>query len=274
MTPTPAPTATQVELPDEAERVVRRAIEDLAQRLGLDGDRISLVTVEAVEWSDASLGCPQPGMVYAQVIVPGFRVKLEAGGQEYTYHSDAGQLVVLCPEERPSREETKTMTETPMLSNGELPVFIEMRQAVLLGSGDSPDVAVAGQPNSVFAYIASSRTLLLRSAITVAPTTEVVIGLTQVIQGPTGELVMGRLFQVPASGTPPLAVVDLAVADIERATGRLRLHYSGETLELSPGQSRTFKRTLADQGSVEITTITNRGRLAAIGSLPGERNGR
>jgi hypothetical protein len=273
LSPTPAPTATQVEVQDEAEGVVRQAREDLAQRIGMDTDRIRLVTVEEMEWSDSSLGCPSPGMMYAQVVTPGFRVRFEAGRQEYEYHTDAAQLIVLCPEEPHSREESETMTDTPVLSQGDLPIFIEMTQATLLRSARSQSAPVAGRPNSVFAFFADTRTLLLRSAITVAPTTEVLIGLTQVIQGPTGELVMGRLFQVPASGTPPLAEVDLAVADIERETARLRLVYRGEILGLTAGQSRTFKRTLADQGSVEITTITNRGRLADMGSLPGERNG-
>lgn len=52
--------------------------------------------MQAVEWSEASLGCPQPGMLDAQVITPGFLVVLEATGEQYKYHTDVGRLVLLC----------------------------------------------------------------------------------------------------------------------------------------------------------------------------------
>jgi hypothetical protein len=95
-TPESATGGTEVTPPPEAQDVVRLAKEDLAQRLGVAVDQIGLVSVEAVEWSDTSLGCPQPGMMYAQVITPGYRVVLEAGGQRYEYHTDTGRFVVLC----------------------------------------------------------------------------------------------------------------------------------------------------------------------------------
>ncbi|GAB4531861.1 MAG: hypothetical protein Kow0063_11670 [Anaerolineae bacterium] len=84
------------EPPAGAEEVVRMATEDLAGRRGLAQEAIRLVSVEAVNWRDASLGCPQPGMMYAQVITPGFKVVLEAAGEEYEYHTDEGRFVVLC----------------------------------------------------------------------------------------------------------------------------------------------------------------------------------
>jgi hypothetical protein len=49
-----------------------------------------------VDWSDTSLGCPEPGMMYAQVITPGFLVMIEAEGQQYEYHTDESRFVVLC----------------------------------------------------------------------------------------------------------------------------------------------------------------------------------
>jgi len=97
MPPIPTPEPSAPTPPPAAEQVVRLAVEDLAQRLSLSSEEtIRLVSVEAVDWPDASLGCPQPGMMYAQVITPGFRVVLEAEGKEYAYHTDAGRFVVLC----------------------------------------------------------------------------------------------------------------------------------------------------------------------------------
>jgi hypothetical protein len=94
--------ATEVTPPPEAQDVVRLAKEDLAQRLGLAPDDIRLVSVEAVDWSDTSLGCPQPGMMYAQVITAGYRVVLEAEEQRYEYHTDTVRSVVLCEKGKPS----------------------------------------------------------------------------------------------------------------------------------------------------------------------------
>jgi hypothetical protein len=116
LTPTPAPSAAQVELPVELDGVVHLAKEDLAQRLGLDGDSIWLVSAEAVEWPDASLGCPTPDMMYAQVITPGFKVVLQAEGLVYEYHTDQQRVVVLCEStgvagEIPSKEADTTVED-------------------------------------------------------------------------------------------------------------------------------------------------------------------
>jgi hypothetical protein len=71
------------------------AIDDLSQRTGLPKRDIKVQSVEVVQWPDTSLGCPQPDMMYAQVVTPGYRIVLEAGGQTYEYHS-AGASVGLC----------------------------------------------------------------------------------------------------------------------------------------------------------------------------------
>jgi len=66
---------------------------DLARRLGVGVEEVTLVSAEAVEWPDRSLGNPQPGIVYAQVITPGYKIILSAGGQEYEYHTDQERIV-------------------------------------------------------------------------------------------------------------------------------------------------------------------------------------
>ncbi len=95
-TPTPAlpqPAAPTVG-PAEPDAVAL-AKDDLAQRLGIPANDIKTRSFEAVNWPDASLGCPQPDMMYAQVVTPGYRIVLEARGQTYTYHT-GGTTVVLC----------------------------------------------------------------------------------------------------------------------------------------------------------------------------------
>ncbi|HEU65152.1 MAG TPA: hypothetical protein ENN57_00615 [Chloroflexi bacterium] len=81
---------------DSAEPAVEQAKEDLANRKGVDKEHVTVVAVKAVNWPDTSLGCPEPGMVYAQVITPGYRILLSYGGQTYEYHSDQGDRVVYC----------------------------------------------------------------------------------------------------------------------------------------------------------------------------------
>jgi hypothetical protein len=79
-----------------SDEALAAAIADLAQQTGLPEDQIAPVSIEAAEWPDASLGCPEEGMMYAQVITPGFRIVLEAQGQQYEYHTDQNGNVVLC----------------------------------------------------------------------------------------------------------------------------------------------------------------------------------
>jgi hypothetical protein len=79
-----------------SEEALAAAVEDLSERTGVSPDQITLVSMEAVEWRDSSLGCPQEGFMYAQVITPGFTIVLEADGQEYIYHTDQRSNAVLC----------------------------------------------------------------------------------------------------------------------------------------------------------------------------------
>ena len=80
-----------------SELPVNAAIADLSEKTGVPEDQISVVSIEAKDWPDSSLGCPEEGFMYAQVITPGFLVVLEADGQQFNYHTDAtGQNVVLC----------------------------------------------------------------------------------------------------------------------------------------------------------------------------------
>lgn len=73
--------------------VQTQAISDLANRLNLARSAIKVIQNEAVEWPDASLGCPQPGMMYGQVITPGYRVILEAAGRQYEYHTSESRAM-------------------------------------------------------------------------------------------------------------------------------------------------------------------------------------
>lgn len=91
MTPTLSSAAVQ-----GLEYLIKKAKEDLAQRLSISVTQINLIETTEVEWSDSSLDCPQPGLEYLQVITPGYRILLEFNGNEYAYHSNRDTYVVFC----------------------------------------------------------------------------------------------------------------------------------------------------------------------------------
>ncbi len=70
--------------------LVKAAVADLSQHTGASPAEITLVSYEAVTWPDSGLGCPQPDMAYAQVLVDGARIRLQVGDQVYEYHSGSG----------------------------------------------------------------------------------------------------------------------------------------------------------------------------------------
>ena len=78
-----------------------QAVSDLAQRLGETEAEIEVVSQEEVTWPDASMGCAKKGMMYAQVLTPGLRIVLSAGGKRYHYHSGGQRPPFLC--EHPTR---------------------------------------------------------------------------------------------------------------------------------------------------------------------------
>jgi hypothetical protein len=84
----PSPLASPVS-PDA---LVARATVDAAQRSGVQPEAVRVELVEAREWPDRSLGCPQPNMGYAQSITPGYLIVVEAAGKRYRYHTDHVQV--------------------------------------------------------------------------------------------------------------------------------------------------------------------------------------
>ena len=78
-------------------REVRRAVvADAAKRFKVAASAVVLTHAEQVTWSDGSLGCPEPGRVYAQMLVGGFRVVAKTSGGELTYNTDARGTVKSC----------------------------------------------------------------------------------------------------------------------------------------------------------------------------------
>lgn len=96
LSPKETPPAGAPAVPAGAETLVELARADLAERLA-ERSEIALLSVEDVEFPDASLGVPEPDKMYAQVITPGYVIRFGVGDKVYTYHG-SGDRVVLAPE--------------------------------------------------------------------------------------------------------------------------------------------------------------------------------
>jgi hypothetical protein len=92
-----APAAT---LSDAERGVAQLAIDALAGELDVEEDRIQIDTIRAVNWPDSSLGCPQPGRAYLQVVTPGHKVTLRADGRVHVVHEAKGRAFV-CEQTKP-----------------------------------------------------------------------------------------------------------------------------------------------------------------------------
>lgn len=76
------------------------AVADLSRRLGVERDEIDVIEARTVVWPDGSLGCPQPGMMYPQVMVDGVLVRLSARGRIFAYHGGGSRRIFLCENAR------------------------------------------------------------------------------------------------------------------------------------------------------------------------------
>jgi hypothetical protein len=76
--------------------LIERATADLAQRLSIPASQIKAIETKEVFWPDASLGCPQPGIAYAQIPIPGYLIMLVNSGDQFEYHADTHGNTLYC----------------------------------------------------------------------------------------------------------------------------------------------------------------------------------
>ena len=95
------PESTEMPPTPPVEKFVALSKKDLASRLGVEADKITLVKTAEMLWLNAALGCPRPGQFYLPGRVPGFQIWLAVEGTEYIYNTDFNGTLVLCPELNP-----------------------------------------------------------------------------------------------------------------------------------------------------------------------------
>lgn len=59
-------------------------------------EEIEIASVEPIDWPDTSLGAPEKGKMYLQVITPGFKIVYKVKGKEYEVHTnEEGNMAIL-----------------------------------------------------------------------------------------------------------------------------------------------------------------------------------
>ncbi len=92
-------TNEQSPIPAGSESLVALVVQDLAQRQKISEDQISVISFETKVWPDGAYGCPQPGMMYIQVLTEGYLIQLQVGDELFNYHGGEGREPFLCVEE-------------------------------------------------------------------------------------------------------------------------------------------------------------------------------
>jgi len=90
--PSEPPPAVTGEVPAD---LMEAIMADAESRMTTKG-ALTVVRAESVTWSDGSLGCPEPGVMYTQALVDGYWVVLDAGGSQMDYRASSRGSFKLC----------------------------------------------------------------------------------------------------------------------------------------------------------------------------------
>jgi hypothetical protein len=78
-----------------AQAAADQARAEAARQLNATANEFTVVTIEAAQWSDSSLGCRKPNAMYQDVVSSGYTVILERQGQRHQVNV-AGSRAVMC----------------------------------------------------------------------------------------------------------------------------------------------------------------------------------
>src|SRR3954454_20439771 len=81
-------------------RILDPILNEASKLANVPREQLVIVHAQAVVWNDGSLGCPEPGMEYAQALVNGYWVVINASGQTYDFRAGRDESSRLCPKAR------------------------------------------------------------------------------------------------------------------------------------------------------------------------------
>ena len=97
----PAPTAAADEgsavTGEVPQEILDAILADLEGLTAVDRSGFNVVQAEAMRFGSGALGCPEPGQMYTQAIVDGYRVVVEYDGTQYDYRAKEDGYFRLCP---------------------------------------------------------------------------------------------------------------------------------------------------------------------------------
>jgi hypothetical protein len=92
--PTQMETQVPINVPSD---IIEPIVAQVAAEAAVAIDQVEIERAEAVTWRDGSLGCPEPGVMYIQVLIDGYWVVLRVGDQTYDFRVGSQGDFRLCP---------------------------------------------------------------------------------------------------------------------------------------------------------------------------------
>ena len=78
---------------------------DLANRQQVPLEQVTVVAINEKTWNDSSMGCPQPGRAYLQVLIDGSQLLLAVAEKRYYYHAGGSRRYFYCARPKNSNRE-------------------------------------------------------------------------------------------------------------------------------------------------------------------------
>jgi hypothetical protein len=77
---------------------IERALDKLLEaHPELQREQVALISVKRVNWPNSSLGCPEEGVNYMQVITPGYELEFRVGEERFSVHTNLDGTQVAVP---------------------------------------------------------------------------------------------------------------------------------------------------------------------------------
>lgn len=141
----------------------------------------------------------------------------------------------------------------------QMPVFVEVTQTTIMGSNSDQDPTFGVGP-AIYFYSPENKVLTLHSMVALESKTEVLIGVTSILQTPGQVFEKREIVQFP-SAQP----ASIQIAAFNKNNGSIEFVYKNENFNLSPGESRTFKQVGDGSNTLTvIASISNHGHLVDI----------
>ena len=246
------------------EKAVAAAKTDLAQRLDASEETIIVKSVKEVQWRDSSLGCPQPGMMYAQVITPGFQVVLEAKGKNYEYHTDTHRAV-LC--DNPNMPSLTPVSEHTLIEQKEFPMadfdpslflFVEVQEERTSQSKGGQTTSFEGEM-TFYHYDEENGIIEGEIGFPIDESLRMVVGKWLTTRIGDNRASSSLLYAYPAETYPILPII---FSDLGNK-GRICFSHQDTEYCLDPGESTTLKMSTSSSKE-DAFSIVQQVTLAII----------